>query len=246
MGWSIIAAEYLAGPFVAYHVWWKDGLSRNPFSNIYETEPYLEDKMWHCWNGANLTDLHYWTLKKFFKADSRWGAMGMTFLTLTAIELMDGSDRNGKWGTSWRDEAGNVCGIMLWYLRQKFPDYVPVDVRVGIRRWNKVPFMVSSVFTDIKSSDSKHYYGSTHMNNYSIFNTEIIVRPYNYFYGGLAVSCKTDSTGMGIPENLFGVTTGFDVLRWYTNKHRGKLTPFANFVGQNFSLPLSFTYWFGK
>jgi hypothetical protein len=245
MGWSLIAAEYLAGPFIAYQYWWKDGLSRNPFDNIFEGEPYLEDKTWHFWNGANLTDLHYWTLSKFFGIDSRWAAMGMTFFTLTTVELLDGSDRDRKWGVSWRDEVSNVSGILLWYLRQKFPQYVPVDVRVGIRRWDRVPFMVANVVRDIKTSDSEHY-RSLHMNNYSIFKTEIIVRPYNYFYTGLAVSCKTDSNGMGIPENLFGITAGIDILRWYANKYKGKCTPFANFLGQNLSLPLSFTYWFGK
>jgi hypothetical protein len=245
LGYSVLAAEYVAGPFIAFQYWWKDGLTRNPFDNIFEAEPYLEDKTWHCWNGMNLTDLHYWTLRKFFNVDSRWTAMGMTFLTLTTIELMDGSDRNRKWGTSWRDETGNISGILLWYLKQRFPAYVPVDVRVGIRRWDKVPTLVGNLVRDIRLSDSKGYEAS-HMNGYSVYKTELIVTPYNYFYAGLAISCKTDSNGVGIPENLFGVTAGFDVLRWYANRNKGKYTPFANFVGQYLSLPLSFTYWFGK
>jgi hypothetical protein len=245
LGCTLIGAEYLLGPLVASQYWWKEGLARNPFENIVESEPYLEDKIWHCANGATLTDLHYWTLNKFFNVDSRWGAMGMTFLTLTAVELLDGSDRSGKWGVSWRDEAGNISGIMLWYLRQRYPSFVPIDVRLGIRRWNKVPSMIKNFAGDITSMDTRHY-ESLHLNNYSIFKAEIIVRPYSYFYTGLAVSCKTDGSGMGIPENLFGVTAGIDVLRWYANRRKGKFTPFANFIGQNLSLPLSFTFWFGK
>jgi hypothetical protein len=244
-GWAILGAEYIGGPVVASQYWWQNGFGRNPLANIGEQEPYAEDKMWHFWNGENLTDLHYWTLKKYLGKDSPGLAMGLTFTTLTGIELLDGSDSDGKWKFSLWDEAADIGGIALWYLKHKYPGRVPLEVRVGIRRWDKF-FLLFKRAAQFSSTFNTAQYGWSHMDNYSIFKTEVIIRPKSYWYGGLAISCKTDSNGVGIPENLYGATAGFDVMRYYANRKPGRFTPWVNAFGRYLSLSLSHTHWFER
>ena len=244
VGYSLLGVEYIIGPIVASQYWWNHALQVNPFTNIEDEskgEPYFEDKIWHFWNGENITDFHYWVLKRYFGKDSEWGAMGLTFLTATGVELMDASDGGGRWGFSLYDEAANISGILFWYLKHKYPQ-IPVDVRVGIRRWDKVGLLIDRSW-DISGVNAPNR-GSTHMDNYSILKAEIIIRPYNYLYIGLGVSLKTDSLGYGTTENLYGISVGFDVLRWYANKYPGKLTPFANTCGRYLSESIAYTYWF--
>ena len=251
LGWSIIGAEYVAGPIIASQYWWKHGFGRNPFKNIREQEHYTEDKMWHFWNGVNLSDLHHWTLKKYFGKDNPYLAMGMTFITLTGVECLDASDKDGKWGLSLWDEASNILGILYWYAQYKSPKEIPIDIRVGIRRWDKTYLLFRRAASFDKNFDSDHpdpeeCCPSSHYDNYSIFKAEAIVRPYNYFYVGFAASLKTDDNGCGIPENLFGLTAGFDFIRFFANKYPTKFTPFLNTFGKYCSASLAYTYWFGE
>ncbi|MCD6595543.1 hypothetical protein J7L68_07710 [bacterium] len=251
VGWSIIGAEYVAGPIVASQYWWKNGFGRNPFTNINEQEHYAEDKMWHFWNGVNLSDLHYWTLKKYFGKDNPYLAMGMTFITLTGVECLDASDKDAKWGFSLLDETSNILGILYWYTKHKSPKDIPIDIRIGIRRWDKTYLLFERAVKFDKNFDSdqpdqEECCPMSHYDNYSIFKAEAIVRPYNYFYVGFAASLKTDDDGCGKPENLFGVTAGFDFIRYFANKYPTKFTPFLNTFGKYCSASLAYTYWFGK
>ena len=246
VGFSLLGIEYVIGPIIASTYWWKNAFGTNPFTNILEQEHYVEDKIWHFWNGENLSDFHYWVLKKYFGKDSPWAAMGMTFLTLTAVEVLDASDAEAKWGLSLLDEMANLGGIAFWYAKHKYPN-IPIDVRVGIRRWKYADRLLKRTHTyklinpdyveDIPRNRSTHY------DNYSIFKAEIIVRPYNFFYIGIAASLRNDENGWGLPKDLLGITVGFDVIRWYANKYPGKLTPYANSFGRYFSVSPAYTNW---
>ncbi len=246
VGWLWLSLEYVAGPIIASRYWWRHAFGQNPFKNIRDQEPYLEDKLWHLWNGENLTDFHHWVLRRYFGKDCELCAMGMTFLTLSAIEILDASDGENRWGLSLWDEAFNVGGIALWYVKKHYS--VPLDVRVGIRRWDRLDVFARriadfpKVFTDNVPQPPPGK--STHTDNYSILKVEVVVRPYSYFYVGFSSSLATDPAGWGIAENLFGVTAGFDVLRWYANKKPGKLTPYVNSFGRYFCLSPEYTFWF--
>lgn len=61
---AMLGAGYVAGGAYAFHYWWSSGVGRNPLANIGEDEPYAEDKLWHLWNGENVTDFHYWALRR--------------------------------------------------------------------------------------------------------------------------------------------------------------------------------------
>jgi len=251
VGWSILATEYVAGPIIASQYWWKHAFGVNPFTNINEQEHYLEDKIWHFWNGENISDLHYWTLKRFFGKDDPLLAMGMTFVTLTGVELLDASDKEAYWGLSLWDCAFNYGGIAFWYAKHKYPDKIPVDVRIGIRRWDKAYLLMERALRFDKvfrsaTSDPQECCPSFHYDNYSIFKTEVIVRPYSYFYIGGAVSLPTDENGCGSGKmgNLFGVTAGFDVIRYLAHRYPTKMTPFLNTFGKYCSASIAYTYWF--
>ncbi len=243
-GYALLSLEYVAGPIVASQFWWKHALSRNPLKNVFEQEPYLEDKMWHLWNGENLTDFHYSVLKRYFGRDDPWRAMGMTMLTLTAVELLDASDAKARWGFSVRDQAANICGIGLWYLKHRWPGLVPVDVRVGVRRWDRLWVFANQSWRYPKNFNQPLALTEPHLDKYSVMKAEIIARPRGWWYLGFSASLKHGADGWGIPENLFGITAGFDALRWHANRRPGKLTPAANALGRYFALPTEYTHWF--
>ncbi|RKZ32816.1 hypothetical protein DRQ33_05215 [bacterium] len=249
VGWTILATEYIAGPIFASQYWWKHGFAKNPFKNINEQENYVEDKIWHFWNGENITDLHYWTLKKYFGRDDPWLAMGMTFATLTGVELFDASDKEGKWGLSLWDGLSNVGGILFWYAKYKSPREIPIDVRIGIRRWDRAYLLLERAtrFRQDFHSDEPNpaeCCPSYHYDNYSIFKTEVIIRPYSYFYFGGAASLPVDENDCGVPGNLFGITVGFDFIRYFAKKYPTRFSPFLNTFGKYCSASIAYTYWF--
>ncbi len=248
VGWTLLGTEYIAGSAIASQYWWKDAFAQNPFANIHETEPYFEDKMWHFWNGENITDFHYWTLRKFFAKDSPALAMGLTFITLTGVELMDASSGARRWGLSLNDCYGNIGGILFWYLKHEYPEYVPIDIRVGIRRWDKfLLFAERAVNIDASyNNELNHKCSDWHLDNYSILKIEAIVRPYDYFYVGGAASLQTDSCDCGIPDDLFGVTVGFDVIRHVNDRKPNTFSPLLDTFGKYFSLSVSYTHWWQR
>jgi hypothetical protein len=243
LGYTFLGMEYVVAPIVASQFWWKHALAKNPFKNIYEQEPYLEDKMWHFWNGENITDFNYWVMKRYMGHDSPWKAMGMTLLTLTAVEVLDASDAKARWGFSVRDQLANMGGIGLWYLKHKYPK-IPIDVRVGIRRWERIPTFVSQSWRYPANFDKPLAATTPHLDKYSVLKAEIIIRPYNFLYVGFASSLKNGSDGWGISKNLFGITAGFDAIRWYANKHKTKASPYLMTFGKYFSESPCYTHWY--
>ena len=241
-GYALLSLEYVAGPIVASQFWWKHALNRNPLKNVFEQEPYLEDKLWHLWNGENLTDFHYWVLKRYFGRDAPWQSMGMTMLTLTSVEVLDASDAKARWGFSLWDQAANVTGIGLWYLKHRYPK-IPLEVRVGIRRWNRLEVFVNQSWRYPKNFHKPLALTEPHLDKYSVMKVEVIARPCGFWYLGFSASLRHGQDGWGIPQNLFGATAGFDALRWYANRHPGKLTGAVNAFGRYFALPSEYTYW---
>jgi len=249
MGWTWLGIEFVAFPIVASQYWWKHAFGQNPFTHIREQEPYLEDKLWHFWNGENVTDGNYWVLKKYFDKDSPFLAMGMSFILSTAVEILDASDKDNTWGLSLLDGASNIGGILFWYAKYKYPDKIPIDVRIGFRRWDSAHLIFERALRFDATFHASEAHPdeccpSTHYDNYSIFKTEVIVRPYSYFYFGGAASLAVDENGCGKSENLFGVTVGFDAIRYLAHKYPNDFTPFLNTFGKYCSLSIAYTYWF--
>ena len=246
VGWSIFATEFFGGAVLASQYWWKHGLGRNPFENVVEQEPYLEDKMWHFWNGVNLTDLHYWTLKTYYSRDDPAMAMAMTFVVLTAVETFDASDKDGKWGFSIYDEAANIGGILFWYLKHRYPGRVPVDIRVGIRRWDKVERIIrrgANFGRNFDRGDPNECCPMSHYDNYSILKAELVVRVKKYLTVSFAASLPTDENGCGIPGDLWGIGIGFDPIAFAKEKYPDKVPPFVNTLSRYGSVSIGYTWW---
>ncbi|MCD6418987.1 hypothetical protein J7M00_09430 [bacterium] len=247
VGYSWLSIEYVIGPIIASSYWWRHAFGTNPFTNVREQEHYIEDKMWHFWNGVNLSDFHNWVLRKYFGQNSPWPAMGMTFITLTAVEVLDASDAEAKWGLSVYDEMANLGGIAFWYVKYKYPE-LPVDVRIGIRRWDVADRIIKRTHTykliNPDYVDDIPKGRSSHADNYSILKAELIVRPYDYFYIGFSASLKNDEDGWGFSEDLLGITAGFDVMRWYAKKYPSKYSPYIDTFGRYFSQSIAYTHWF--
>ncbi len=234
-----LAAGWLVGAVAASHYWWQSGLGRNPFNNIGEDEPYAEDKIWHLWNGENLTDLHYWALSRGWGVKSPWPAMGLTFIGLSAIEILDASNADGYWKLSLRDEAADIAGILLWYAKHRWPE--KVQVRVGIRHWGRSGELFLRLVNYPQARSDQSF---CHWEDYAILKTEIIVRPRGYFYFGGAASLKNDPLGRTLPQNLFGATLGFDLTRWLAARSRDAWSPAMQTFGRYFSTSLAYTHWF--
>lgn len=245
-GWvvrSSLGLGYLAGAAYAAHYWWKAGVGRNPFANIGEDEPYLEDKIWHLWNGENLTDLHYWALSNGWGRRSPWRAMGMSLLVLTSVELFDASNRDGYWKLSLFDEAAGIAGIMLWYAKHRWPGRVPLEVRVGIRQWGRATEMFGRLTRYPQERDKQSF---CHYDDYAILKTEFIYRPHGFFYIGGTASLKSDGWGRGQAENLFGATVGFDLTRHLARRDDSQWARALDIFGRYFSTSVAYTHWFER
>ncbi len=238
---AVLGAGYIAGAAYASHYWWNSGVGKNPLANIGEDEPYVEDKLWHLWNGENLTDFHHWTLSRGWGQRSPWPAMGLSFLVLTSIELFDASNRDGFWKLSVLDEAAGAAGIMLWYAKHRWPDRIPLEVRVGIRQWGRAGELFDRLAHFPRDRADQAF---SHMDDYAMLKTEVIVRPRGYLYFGGAVSLKSDQKGRGLEENLYGATVGFDLTRYLANRNPDSWTRVLNIFGRYFATSVDYTYWF--
>ena len=242
VGVGLLATEFIGGPIFASRYWWQDGFGVNPFSAVFEKEHYFEDKAWHFWTGDILTQYHYWIFKHFFGDERPYISMTLTFIALTAVEIFDASDFQRKWGFSIMDEVANVAGIGFWYAKYRYPS-IPVDVRIGVRRWDALGRYVERI-THYYKSKRKYFPG--HIDNYSIFKVEFIVRPKKYFYLGFSSSLD-DTNGIGIDKNLFGVTVGFDIMRFGADKlSKWRDIKLLRTLSRYTALDLQFTYWFKR
>lgn len=238
---AMLGAGYISGAAYASHYWWNSGVGRNPLANVGEDEPYLEDKLWHLWNGENVTDLHYWALRRGWGVRSPWPAMGLTLAALGAIELFDASNRDRYWKLSLFDGAADASGILLWYAKHRWPDRVPVEVRVGLRQWGRAGDLLRRLADYPRARNEQTF---SHWEDYAILKTEVIVRPRGYLYFGGAASLKTDRWGRALPENLFGATVGFDLTRWLASKSRDGWSPALGVFGRYFATSVAYTHWF--
>lgn len=238
---GMLGAGYLAGAAYASHYWWNSGVGRNPLANVGEDEPYAVDKLWHLWNGENLTDLHYWALERGWGRRSPWLAMGMTLAVLGSVELFDASNRDGYWKLSLWDGAADAAGVLLWYAKRRWPERVPVEARVGIRQWGRTGEIFQRLARYPQEREKQSY---SHWDDYAILKTEVIIRPRGYFYVGGAASLKSDEYGRGLPENLFGATVGFDLTRYLADGRDDRWTRAIGVFGRYFSTSVAYTHWF--
>lgn len=239
LGVALLAGEYVGGPIVAFYYWWRNTLQISPFTNIREGEHYFQDKAWHIWAGEILSDLHYSVLKNCFGIDSPWPSIGLSLLTLTAAEVVDASDSKG--GLSVWDLSANLAGIGFWWLKHRHPQ-VPLDVRVGIRRWDQLGTLLTRLY---EAPSDFEGYQRTRVDTYSILKAELIVRPYGCFYLGGACSLR-DVDGWGVPENLWGVTVGFDLLRFWAARYPDFFNPLLKDLTRYTSCSVAYTHWLDR
>ncbi len=242
LGVAWLGLEFIGGPLWAYSQWWQDGIGKNPFKNIREQEPYIEDKLWHIHSGVMFAEFNYWVFNFYFGKDKPFLAMSLSFLILTAIELMDASEITGKWGLSILDQFANMAGIGFWYAKYKYPK-IPMDIRVGFRDYRRSGIFFERMWQ--VSTDIKHQTHSR-LDSYSALKVEIIVRPKRYLYIGGACSLK-DTNGVGIEEDLFGITGGFDISLWAADKYRDKcFSKYLRTISRFTTFNISCTYWFNN
>lgn len=166
--------------------------------------------------------------------------MGMTLGVLTAVELLDASNRDGFWKLSLWDEAAGIGGIMLWYAKHRWPGKVPLEVRIGIRKWDRTREICNRL---VHYPQERNEQSFSHYQDYEALKAEMILRLKGYLYLGGAVSLKeSDRAGKG-DKNLFGATLGYDLTRYLASKDGGPGSTWLMTWGRYFSTSISYTHW---
>lgn len=238
MGVILLTAEYTIGPAIAYANWWAPGFTwDNPFNHIGELEPYLEDNAWHLAGCTMITELHYRILHECF--GSKYAttlATSLTFFDFTAVECLDALEKTGRWKFSIGDEVANVLGIGFWLLKHRYPT-LPVDVRIGVRKWGAVRDLCREAYTAVANFER---FKSENRDHYSILKVEGLYRLGHGFYLGIALS-KKDSPSS---DNLWGITAGWDIIKGL--KGTGHRNSLFETMSEYVSMPISFTLWFDR
>jgi hypothetical protein len=199
----------------------------NPFNNVKEKEPYIQDELWHFVGASAFTELNYGILQNCFGMESPYLLSGLMTLTFwTGMECLDGLSGSGF---SVRDELGNVLGVTFSLIKIRYPGF-PFKVRIGIRN-----------FKSFATSLEKAIAGSIHHqlgSQYDFMKVELIYRlPDSYLYAGAAVT-RTENR-----KDLYGVTVGLDALDFINDISEGWWNKPLGFVTRHFSTGISFTYW---
>jgi hypothetical protein len=199
----------------------------NPLSQIFEKEPFIEDKLWHLVGAATFTDLNYYLFKYLLNSEHPLILSGITsFSFWTGMECVDAIMGNGF---SLLDESGNILGIALGIIMLRYPD-LPFRVRLGVKNWNEFIKATSRV----ASGKLHKEIGS----QYNYMKVEFVyLFPSTSLYTGLAVSRKEHK------QNQFGITSGFDLLDWVVKKKNGWWNSPVKLFDNHFSVNLELTIW---
>ena len=237
VGIGLLGAEFIGGPLLAKSVWWQDGFLRdNPFKHVGENEPYLEDDAWHFWATNTFTEYHYQILSRCFHYRHALPlACALTFITWSGVECLDALDLRGRWLFSWNDERANCLGIAFWLFKHYYPN-VPLEVRIGMRKWDKFIDYPKRAFTALKDYDT---YTKEHRANYGNLKVEAIYKVYDELYTGIALS-KHDGVDN---RNLWGVTMGYDFIKKLNEKKTGWWNGPLYYISKYSAITLGFTYW---
>jgi hypothetical protein len=237
VGIGLLSAEFIGGPIIAKSVWWQYGFHwDNPFKYVGENEPYLEDDAWHFWSTNTFTEYHYQVLSRCFHY--RYAvplASALTFITWTGVECLDALDIRDRWLFSWSDERANCLGIAFWLFKHYYPN-IPIEVRIGMRKWEKIIDYPKRAFTALKDYDA---YAREHRSNYANLKVEAIYKVYDELYAGIALS-KYDVLSN---RNLWGITMGYDFIKKLNEKKTGWWNEPLYYVSKYSAITLGFTYW---
>ncbi len=235
LGVSLLAAEYIILPAIAYNSWWKEGfIWDNPLDYVGEKEPFLADNAWHLAGCNMLTEFHYRVINGCFRSrHSVLLSTSLTLFTFTAVECLDALEKTGKWEFSMGDVFANVLGVGFWTFKHYNPD-VPVSIRVGIRKWGDVADLLEEAATAI-TDFSKFQAGD--FDHYAILKVEAVYRFKPGLYCGFSLSRKDSPSD----DNLWGITAGWDLVKGLNKK--GSRTSILHTISEYVSIPISFTYW---
>jgi hypothetical protein len=237
-GIALMAGGYATASVIAVNVWWREGFRRgNPFDNVSELEPYIEDDAWHLAGSAMLTEFNYRVFDRLIGLPHPEAlACGLTLAVFTGVECLDALERTGKWGFSVNDEIANCLGAGYWYLKQRRPG-IPVLVRVGVRRWGRALRLTGDALAALRDYDA---YRRTRTDHYNVLKVEMIYNFYRDFHAGLAVS-KTER-----PENrnCWGIVAGYDFTKAINRRAHGWWNGPLALVGKYCAIHAGYTFWF--
>jgi hypothetical protein len=237
VGIGLLGIEYIGGPLLAHYVWWQDGFHwDNPFNYVGENEPYLEDDAWHFWAANTFTEYHYQVLTRCFHfRHSVPLACALTFISWTGVECLDALDAKDRWLFSWNDELANCLGITFWLFKHYYPD-VPLEVRIGMRKWGKLLDYPRRAYTALHDYET---YNKEHRANYSFLKVEAIYKVYDELYTGIALSKRDDTSH----RNLWGITVGYDFINKLNEKKKGWWNEPLYYISKYTAITLGFTCW---
>jgi len=165
----------------------------NPFNNIKEDEPYLEDNLWHIYGSAITYKINYQIFKTNFNYKySEVYASIFTLLIWTNLEIADALI---DVGFSRVDIYSDIIGILYEVVNTKRE--IPIKIRIGVKDWSELKNLLKD----------KNRYDTFMSNHYSIMKSDIVFIKNNY-YIGLAVSKKENSL-----DNLFGISIGYNPFK---------------------------------
>lgn len=229
IGAGLLLTEFVVLPALDGTIGWEQPLRlQNPFRHIRETEPYIQDELWHFVGASASTNLNYHILRTFFDArDPVIAAGALSLLNWTIMECLDGMAGSGF---SITDQIGNTLGAAFGMLSLTYPR-VPVKMRVGVRNWSD---LVDAVSDGVSTGN----YSRSFSERYTFMKTELIYMHQTGLYGGLAVSTHNRTE-----YDMYGVTAGFDIIKWLNDRKEGWWNGPAEFTSSHFSAIVSFTWW---
>ncbi|MFP4418309.1 MAG: hypothetical protein ACOC41_07305 [Chitinivibrionales bacterium] len=230
IGTGMFLTEFIGLPLLEATFSWEHSLRlQNPFKYIKETEPYIQDELWHFVAASTFTELNYGILKNYFGAKKPILAAGIiSMVSWTMLECLDGMAGSGF---SLRDQAGHTLGAGFGMLSLAYPD-MPLHMRVGVKSW-------PSLFEAFGDAISSGNYSESLADRYSFMKVELIYLHESSLYGGLAVSTTEETE-----HNIFGITAGFDFVKWLNKRSQGWWNAPLDFVSNHFVTSLTLTWWF--
>ncbi|KMQ49671.1 hypothetical protein CHISP_3421 [Chitinispirillum alkaliphilum] len=227
LGATVLGVEFIGIPAFMLNFKGESINNSNPFLNVEENEPYLQDKVWHFVGAAAKTELNYRLLNHYFSLENPAAAAGaLSFAFWTLMECFDGLTSAGF---SVHDQIANTLGMAFGIFNIYYPD-IPIRVRIGVESWGRFFSFARSGF-DLSSIGTDYY---------SIFKTELIYVFENDFYAGISL---TKGRGKNNHSDRFGITVGYDIFgsieennnSWWAHT----LAYFRNYL----TLSVGATYW---
>jgi hypothetical protein len=224
IGGSVIGFEIVGIPLADWYLNRHKPININNMSlSFRDAEPYIQDELWHFVAAASTNQFNYLILSECFDLDnSLLASIIISSIFWTGLEFLDGIAGSGF---SFRDELGNISGILYSTIKTIYPDF-PIYIRLGVHDWGLLS----------KTLDKMNI-RKLFREKYCFMKVDILFMAKNQIYGGLSISNTTNK------HDRIGITAGYDLLKEMTEVQDARWNKLLNFITNYFTLSINFTVW---